>query len=297
MANTFPDLTVRENLEMGGYIRRHGVHERIEELCELFPDLRKSLRRKAGALSGGQRSMLAMARGLMLDPEVMLLDEPSAGLSPLLQKALWEQIEAVAATGVGICVVEQNTRRSLRHADWGYVLVLGKNRLDGPAHELLHDQEVIDLYVGTNVVEGYRGLIKRSSKLRGEEVGKKNRFVSVRTMSSALALATLVGSGHDGRVQRQCGGFVGHRFLRRAVVLHRPVGQLWERASTKVPRSPRPRSMRRVVCSARSCRFLRVTRVVTRSKARRRCSSCSRAAGSRASSDRPPKRSTRSSRS
>jgi ABC-type branched-subunit amino acid transport system ATPase component len=148
VANTFPDLTVRENLEMGGYIRRHGVHERIEELCELFPDLRKSLRRKAGALSGGQRSMLAMARGLMLDPEVMLLDEPSAGLSPLFQKALWEQIEAVASTGVGICVVEQNTRRSLRHADWGYVLVLGKNRLDGPAHELLHDQEVIDLYVG-----------------------------------------------------------------------------------------------------------------------------------------------------
>ncbi len=148
VANTFPDLTVRENLEMGGYIRRHGVHERIEELSELFPDLRKSLRRKAGALSGGQRSMLAMARGLMLDPEVMLLDEPSAGLSPLLQKALWEQIEAVAATGVGILVVEQNTRRSLRHADWGYVLVLGRNRLDGPAHELLHDQEVIDLYVG-----------------------------------------------------------------------------------------------------------------------------------------------------
>lgn len=148
VANTFPDLTVRENLEMGGYLRRHGVSERIEELCVLFPDLRKSLRRKAGALSGGQRNMLAMARGLMLDPEVMLLDEPSAGLSPILQKALWEQIEAVAATGVGVCVVEQNTRRSLRHADWGYVLVQGKNRLDGPAHELLHDQEVIDLYVG-----------------------------------------------------------------------------------------------------------------------------------------------------
>lgn len=148
VANTFPDLSVRENLEMGGYTRRHGVQERIEELCNLFPDLRKSLRRKAGALSGGQRSMLAMARGLMLDPEVMLLDEPSAGLSPLLQRALWEQIEAVAGTGVGVCVVEQNTRRSLRHADWGYVLVLGKNRLDGPAQQLLHDQEVIDLYVG-----------------------------------------------------------------------------------------------------------------------------------------------------
>ena len=148
VANTFPDLTVKENLEMGGYTRKSGVAERIEELCELFPDIRHALRRKAGALSGGQRSMLAMARGLMLDPSVMLLDEPSAGLSPLLQSALWEQIEKVAATGVGVCVVEQNTRRSLRHAHWGYVLVLGKNRLDGPASELLHDEEVIDLYVG-----------------------------------------------------------------------------------------------------------------------------------------------------
>ena len=148
VANTFPDLTVRENLEMGGYTRRHGVSERIDELCELFPDLQKSLKRKAGALSGGQRSMLAMARGLMLEPEVMLLDEPSAGLSPMLQAALWGQIEQVAATGVGVCVVEQNTRRSLRHAHWGYVLVLGKNRLDGPAEKLLHDNEVIDLYVG-----------------------------------------------------------------------------------------------------------------------------------------------------
>lgn len=148
VANTFPDLTVRENLEMGGYTRRHGVGERIEELCALFPDLRTSLRRRAGALSGGQRSMLAMARGLMLDPDVMLLDEPSAGLSPIFQTALWEQIEKVASTGVGVCVVEQNTRRSLRHAHWGYVLVLGKNRLDGPAGDLLHDDEVIELYVG-----------------------------------------------------------------------------------------------------------------------------------------------------
>ncbi len=148
VANTFPDLTVRENLEMGGYTRKHGVSERIDELCALFPDLQASLRRRAGALSGGQRSMLAMARGLMLDPEVMLLDEPSAGLSPIFQTALWEQIEKVASTGVGVCVVEQNTRRSLRHAHWGYVLVLGKNRLDGPATQLLHDDEVIDLYVG-----------------------------------------------------------------------------------------------------------------------------------------------------
>ncbi len=148
VSNVFPDLTVRENLEMGGYTRRHGTRERIGELCELFPDLAASLRRRAAMLSGGQRTMLAMARALMLEPAVMLLDEPSAGLSPLLQGALWEQIEKIAATGVGICVVEQNTRRTLRHAHWGYILVLGRNRLDGPAQELLHDESVVELYVG-----------------------------------------------------------------------------------------------------------------------------------------------------
>jgi ABC-type branched-subunit amino acid transport system ATPase component len=148
VSNVFPDLTVRENLEMGAYTRRHGVAARIDELYELFPDLRASMRRRAGLLSGGQRSMLAMARALMLEPAVMLLDEPSAGLSPLLQAALWDQIEKIAATGVGICVVEQNTRRTLRHAHWGYILVLGRNRLDGPASELLHDKTVVDLYVG-----------------------------------------------------------------------------------------------------------------------------------------------------
>lgn len=148
VSNVFPDLTVRENMEMGAYTRRRGVDARIDEICELFPDLGTSLRRRAAMLSGGQRSMLAMARALMLKPVVMLLDEPSGGLSPLLQGALWEQIEKVASTGVGICVVEQNTRRTLRHAHWGYILVLGRNRLDGPAQELLHDDSVVDLYVG-----------------------------------------------------------------------------------------------------------------------------------------------------
>jgi len=148
VANIFPGMTVRENLEIGGYRRSSGLGTRINEICDLFPDLRPALRRKAGTLSGGQRSMLAMARGLMIEPTVMLLDEPSAGLSPLFQTALWEQIRSIADTGVGVCVVEQNTRRTLKYADWAYVLVLGRNRLDGPAQELLHNDEVVNLYVG-----------------------------------------------------------------------------------------------------------------------------------------------------
>ncbi|MGB9182946.1 MAG: ABC transporter ATP-binding protein [Solirubrobacteraceae bacterium] len=148
VANVFPSLTVRENLEMGGYCRQAGVEQRLAELCDLFPDLTDALKRTAGTLSGGQRSMLAMARGLMLDPTLLVLDEPSAGLSPMFQGMLWEQITKIAATGVGILVVEQNTRRTLKHADWAYVMVLGRNQLDGPARELAEDKSVIDLYLG-----------------------------------------------------------------------------------------------------------------------------------------------------
>ncbi|MGH8861832.1 MAG: ABC transporter ATP-binding protein [Jatrophihabitantaceae bacterium] len=148
VANTFPGMTVRENLEIGAYRRKRGTNARIDELCELFPDLRPALRRKARTLSGGQRSMLAMARGLMTEPNVMLLDEPSAGLSPIFQNMLWDQVTKVASTGVAVCVVEQNTRRTLRYADWAYVLVLGRNRIDGRAADLLHDEEVVNLYVG-----------------------------------------------------------------------------------------------------------------------------------------------------
>jgi ABC-type branched-subunit amino acid transport system ATPase component len=148
VANVFPDLTVRENLEMGGYIRASGVRERVEQLFELFPDLREASRRRASTLSGGQRTMLAMGRGLMVDPVVLILDEPSAGLSPRFQGLVWERIEQVSRTGVAVLVVEQNTRETLRHARWAYVLVLGRNRLEGAGHDLLNDEEVVDLYIG-----------------------------------------------------------------------------------------------------------------------------------------------------
>ncbi len=147
-ANVFPSLTVRENLEMGGYVRRAGVREKADELCDLFPDLKASLRRPARTLSGGQRNMLAMARGLMADPSMLLLDEPTAGLSPRFEAAVWEHVLLIRATGVAIVVVEQNTRRTLTHADWAYVLVLGQNRLEGAGKDLLNDEEVVNLYIG-----------------------------------------------------------------------------------------------------------------------------------------------------
>jgi branched-chain amino acid transport system ATP-binding protein len=148
VANVFPELTVHENLEMGGYIRKSGVTQRIEELYTLFPDLRAASRRRANTLSGGQRTMLAMARGLMVEPAVLILDEPSAGLSPRFQGMIWEEIEQIRGANVAVLVVEQNTRETLRHAQWAYVLVLGRNRLEGPGRDLLNDEEVVRLYVG-----------------------------------------------------------------------------------------------------------------------------------------------------
>ena len=148
VANVFPELTIRENLDMGGYSRKSGVHERTEQLFQLFPDLAASSHRKASTLSGGQRTMLALARGLMVDPAVLILDEPSAGLAPKFQALIWERIESIKATNVAVLVIEQNTRETLRHAQWAYVLVLGQNRLEGPGKDLLEDDEVIDLYVG-----------------------------------------------------------------------------------------------------------------------------------------------------
>ncbi|HEY6407494.1 MAG TPA: ABC transporter ATP-binding protein [Ktedonobacteraceae bacterium] len=146
--NVFPDLTVRENLDMGGYVRKSGVRERIEQMFQLFPDLKASSHRRASTLSGGQRTMLALARGLMVDPAVLILDEPSAGLSPRFQGLIWERIEQIRSTNVAVVIVEQNTRQTLRHAQWAYVLVLGRNRLEGTGRDLLEDDEVVDLYVG-----------------------------------------------------------------------------------------------------------------------------------------------------
>ena len=115
---------------MGAYLRRGGVRERIDAVLTMFPDLGKALERRAGTLSGGQRSMLAMGRGLMLDPAVLLLDEPTAGLAPEFTGEVWRQVKRVAASGTAVVVVEQNATAALQAADWAYVLVAGRNRHD-----------------------------------------------------------------------------------------------------------------------------------------------------------------------
>jgi ABC-type branched-subunit amino acid transport system ATPase component len=148
VANVFPSLTVRENLEMGGYALRSGVNAKIDRVCEMFPDLRSAFKRPARTLSGGQRTMLAIARALMLDPSVLILDEPTAGLAPKFVDAVWAHVNQIRQTGVAVVIVEQNTRRTLTHAHWAYVMVLGRNRLSGTGRQLLDDPEVVDLYIG-----------------------------------------------------------------------------------------------------------------------------------------------------
>jgi len=135
-ANVFPSLSVVENLEMGGFTRRSGLHARIAEVLDIFPDLAKATKKRAGELSGGQQNMLAMARALMLDPRVMVLDEPTAGLSPAYTQVVWDQVHRLTQAGIATLVVEQNVDRALANASWVYVFVAGTNHVDGPSAEV-----------------------------------------------------------------------------------------------------------------------------------------------------------------
>lgn len=146
--NVFASLTVNENLEMGGFVRRNGVQDRIERVYSLFPDLAGRRGEIAGRLSGGQRQMLALARALMLDPGVLLLDEPSASLSPKMVGAIFERIGIINEAGTAILLVEQNAREALGLCHRGYVLAMGVNRLDGDAKDLLENEDVGRLYLG-----------------------------------------------------------------------------------------------------------------------------------------------------
>jgi ABC-type branched-subunit amino acid transport system ATPase component len=146
--NVFPSLTVEENLEMGAVVRSDDFRPRLEEVLALFPNLRSKRRLKTGGLSGGERQMVAMGRALMLDPRLLLLDEPSAGLSPVLVDTVFEKIEAINRGGVAILLVEQSAREALRRSHRGYLLAGGQVRLEGPGPALLENPDVARLYLG-----------------------------------------------------------------------------------------------------------------------------------------------------
>lgn len=147
--NVFPSLTIQENLEMGLYQKPKGLKERLEFVTEIFPELGKRLGQRAGSLSGGERQMVAMSRALMMGPHVMLLDEPSAGLSPVRQDEAFLRVKEINRAGVTTIMVEQNARRCLQICDRGYVLDQGRDAYTGSGRDLLNDPKVIGLYLGT----------------------------------------------------------------------------------------------------------------------------------------------------
>lgn len=147
--NVFTSMTVEENLDMGGYLLDdNAVSARRDKVCEFLPRLRERRHQRVGKMSGGERQMVAMGSALMLEPDLLLLDEPSAGLSPKLVDEIFENIRRINEAGVAILMVEQNAKKSLEMAHRGYVLANGENRFDGTGRELLSDPDVARLYLG-----------------------------------------------------------------------------------------------------------------------------------------------------
>ncbi|WP_110205944.1 ABC transporter ATP-binding protein [Nocardioides daejeonensis] len=147
--NVFGSLTIQENLEMGCYQRPQSFTERFDFVCSLFPTLGERRHQRAGSLSGGERQMVAMGRALMMDPSVLLLDEPSAGLSPVMQDEVFVQTRRINRAGVSVIMVEQNAARCLQICDRAYVLDQGRNAYTGTGQQLATDPKVIELYLGT----------------------------------------------------------------------------------------------------------------------------------------------------
>ena len=146
--NVFTGMTVEENLEMGGFLRQDNILETIEEIYQLFPVLKEKRNQNTGELSGGQRQQVAFGRALMTKPKILMLDEPTAGVSPIVMDELFSRIIEVGKTGVGILMVEQNAKQALSIADRGYVLVNGKNNREGTGQQLLNNPEVRKSFLG-----------------------------------------------------------------------------------------------------------------------------------------------------
>ena len=146
--NVFTGMSVEENLEMGGFIRTDDIHHTIEDIYNLFPVLKEKRNQNAGELSGGQRQQVAFGRALMTKPKILMLDEPTAGVSPIVMDELFSRIIEVGKTGVGILMVEQNAKQALSIADRGYMLVNGKNSREGSGQDLLNNPEVRKSFLG-----------------------------------------------------------------------------------------------------------------------------------------------------
>ena len=156
-SNVFPSLTVEENLEMGAFVREDDFRPRLAEIYEMFPPLAEKRGQAAGTLSGGQRQMVAMGKALMLEPKILLLDEPTAGLSPKFRGEIFAIVKDINAAGTPIMMVEQNAKQALNIADRGYVLVDGHSKFEGSGRELLEDPEVAEMFLGGGKAEAAGG--------------------------------------------------------------------------------------------------------------------------------------------
>lgn len=149
LANTFPEMSVRENLEIGADVAGGPFADRLSRVLQTFPALEPALPKRAATLSGGQRQMLGIARALIADPQLLILDEPSAGLAPAIVDEVFAKVKEINAEGVSILMVEQKARQCLALSDYGYVLDMGQNRIEGTGRQLLTDRQVIDAYLGS----------------------------------------------------------------------------------------------------------------------------------------------------
>ena len=146
--NIFSELTVEENLEMGAFLRSDDIQDTIGEIFQIFPAMKEKRNQLAGELSGGQRQQVAVGRALMTNPRVLMLDEPTAGVSPIVMDEIFDRILQIRDSGVAIVIVEQNAKQALNIADFGYVLVGGENKYEGHGQELLNDQNVRKSFLG-----------------------------------------------------------------------------------------------------------------------------------------------------